>query len=334
MVRAMQLKNPGPVDEGPLAEADLTQPAPGPKEILVRVGVCGVCHTDLHTVEGELDLPKLPVVPGHQVVGVVEETAEGANRFEPGERVGLAWLYDTCGDCRFCESARENLCPKARFTGLNVNGGYAEYVKVKEDFAYPIPQGYQDHEAAPLLCAGIIGYRALRLSGIAEGGRLGLYGFGASAHLAIQIARHWGCEVYVYTRTQSHRDLAEELGAVWVGGAEDDPPQKMDSSIIFAPAGPLVPRAMEQLDKGGRLALAGIYMTPIPEMDYTRHLYHERSITSVANSTRQDGEELMSLAGEIRIQTHTEVFPLEEANRVLQKLKKSDIEASAVLQIG
>jgi propanol-preferring alcohol dehydrogenase len=284
-------------------------------------------------VEGELELPRLPLVPGHQVVGMAEQVGPDVGRFRVGERVGVAWLHEACGRCKFCRTGRENLCPEARFTGLSVDGGYAEYLKAKADFAYRIPQGYDDQEAAPLLCAGIVGYRALRLSRIERGARLGLFGFGASAHIAIQVARHWDCRVYVFTRAAAHRRLAEELGAAWVGGAEDDPGVALQSAVIFAPAGRLVPRALERLDRGGTLALAGITMTPLPQMDYRRHLYHERAVVSVANATRRDGEDLMKLAGEIRLRTRVEVFPLAEANRVLRLLKQSRIEASAVLEV-
>jgi propanol-preferring alcohol dehydrogenase len=329
----MCLERPAPVEDAPLHLAERPLPKPGPGEVLLKVRACGVCHTDLHTVEGELELPRLPLVPGHQVVGMAEQVGPDVGRFRVGERVGVAWLHEACGRCKFCRTGRENLCPEARFTGLSVDGGYAEYLKAKADFAYRIPQGYDDQEAAPLLCAGIVGYRALRLSRIERGARLGLFGFGASAHIAIQVARHWDCRVYVFTRAAAHRRLAEELGAAWVGGAEDDPGVALQSAVIFAPAGRLVPRALERLDRGGTLALAGITMTPLPQMDYRRHLYHERAVVSVANATRQDGEELMKLAGEIRLRTHVEAFPLAEANRVLQLLKQSRIQASAVLEM-
>lgn len=332
-MQAMVLEVPGAVETSPLRLADVDTPMAGPGEIRLKVAVCGTCHTDLHIVEGELKSSKLPLIPGHQIVGVVDQVGAGVTRFKAGERVGVAWLRETCGTCEHCKSERENLCRQARFTGLSDDGGYAEYAKVKAEFAYRIPNGYADHAAAPLLCAGIVGYRALRLSRIQRGGRLGLFGFGASAHIVMQIARYWGCRIYVFTRTHAHRELAARLGATWVGGAQDNPPELLDSAIIFAPAGSLVPRALELLDRGGTLALAGIYMTPIPEMDYRRYLYQERCIVSVANATRQDGEELMSLASQVRIETHTEVFPLPQANRVLQLLKHSEIKASAVLRI-
>ena len=332
-MKAMLLRAPRSADENPLEEADLPVPTPGLGDIRIRIQACGVCHTDLHTVEGELDLSKLPVIPGHQIVGTVDELGPGVTRLQKGDRAGVPWLYSTCEQCDFCRRGQENLCDQARFTGLHVHGGYAEYVIVPAAFAYPIPAGFSDLQAAPLLCAGIIGYRALRLSEIQPSGKLGLYGFGASAHVTIQVARHWGCEVYVFTRNEEHRQHAQELGAVWTGRAEHDPAAQMDSSIIFAPAGGLVLEALRVLRKGGTLALAGIYMSPIPQMDYGL-IYSERTVRSVANSTRQDAEELLRLAAEIPIHTEVETYPLSEANRVLQRLKRSEIRGAAVLDIA
>ncbi len=332
-MRAMLLRKPKPAEEKPLEQADLPLPDPGPCEIRLAVRVCGVCRTDLHTIEGDLELLKLPLVPGHQVVGVVEARGEGADRFEEGQRVGVAWLHHTCGECEFCGQGLENLCQDAEFTGLHANGGYAEAMVVPQDFAYPIPEDFSDVEAAPLLCAGIIGYRALRLSDIQLGQRLGLYGFGGSAHVTIQVARHWGCEVYVFTRSEGHRRLARELGAVWVGSAEDTPPAKMHSSIIFAPAGGLVPEALRVLERGGTLSLAGVTMTLIPELDYDQLLYWERTVRSVANFTRQDAEELLQVAAEIPIYTTVQTFPLEEANEALLALKRSEIDGTGVLVV-
>ncbi len=333
-MKAMILKRFAPIDQNPLELVDLPIPEPDSEDILLRVKVCGVCHTDLHTVEGELPEVKLPIIPGHQVVGVVEKLGKNTSRFKEGDKLGVAWLYSACGECSFCQRENENLCESACFTGYHVNGGYAEYIVVPEKFAYPIPEIFSDEEAAPLLCAGIIGYRALRLSEIKPGQRLGLYGFGASAHVAIQVAVHWGCKVYVFTRSEEHRELANKLGAVWTGTSKDEPPTKMDSSIIFAPAGDLVLDALRVLDKGGTLALAGIYMTPIPEMDYVKYLYHERTLRSVANATRQDGEELLRIAAEIPIRTTTQVFPLEEANKTLKLLKAGKISGAALLSIS
>jgi propanol-preferring alcohol dehydrogenase len=332
-MKAMLLREPKPAEERPLELTDLPLSEPGPGEIRLAVRVCGVCRTDLHTVEGDLDLPKLPLVPGHQVVGLVAARGDGANRFAEGQRVGVPWLYRTCGECEFCQRGLENLCQDAQFTGLHADGGYAEAMVVPEDFAYPIPEGFSDVAAAPLLCAGIIGYRALRLSEIQPGQRLGLYGFGGSAHVTIQVARHWGCEVYVFTRSEGHKQLARELGAVWVGRAEDTPPAKMHSSIIFAPAGGLVPEALRVLERGGTLALAGVTMTPIPELDYDRLLYWERTVRSVANFTRQDAEELLQVAAEIPIHTTVQTFPLEAANEALLALKRSEIDGTGVLVV-
>jgi propanol-preferring alcohol dehydrogenase len=330
----MALDDPQPIEEGPLVLVDKAVPEPKVGEILIQTIVCGICHTDLHTVEGELPLRKRPVTPGHQVVGVVEKAGGDTTRFKVGDRVGVAWLYSTCAACSFCREGKENLCEKARFTGLDVDGGYAEYMVVPEGFAYPIPDGFSERDAAPLLCGGIIGYRALRLSEIKPGQRLGLYGFGASAHVCIQVAVHWGLEVYVFTRSRHHQELAKKLGAAWVGQAKDSPPAKLHSSIIFAPAGGLVLDALGALGKGGTLALAGIYMTPIPQMDYEAYLYHEKTVRSVANSTRKDGEELFTLAAEIPIRTETQTFSLEEANRALQMLKQGKINGAGVLTVG
>jgi len=329
-MRAMVLEKPADVREAPLRAVESPEPEPGLGEIRVRVKACGLCHTDLHTVEGELPAPRLPVIPGHQIVGVVEARGEGAIRFRAGDRVGVPWLHDACGACEFCARGRENLCEFARFTGLHVNGGYAELTVVSQDFAYPVPASFSDEAAAPLLCAGIIGYRALRLSEIRPGETLGLYGFGASAHIAIQVARHWKCDVYVFTRSAEHRQLARELGAAWTGRAEEEPPDKIHSAVIFAPAGPLVREALRVLRKGGVIALAGIYMSPIPSLDYSA-IYHERTLRSVANSTRQDAHELLRLAGEVPIRTEIETFPLEEANEALLRLKESRIRGAGVL---
>jgi alcohol dehydrogenase, propanol-preferring len=332
-MRAMLLKKPKPAEETPLFARDLPLPAPAPGEIRLRVKVCGVCHTDLHTVEGDLKLPKLPVVPGHQIVGVVDALGQGASKFREGDRAGIPWLNWTCGQCRFCRKGLENLCENARFTGLHADGGYAEATVIHEDFAYALPENFSDLEAAPLLCAGIIGYRSLRLSGAQRGDRLGLYGFGASAHLVIQIARHRGCEVYVFTRSENHRKLARELGAAWTGSAEDVPPEKLDAAIIFAPAGRLVLDALRVTEKGGTVALAGITMSAIPEMDYDSLLYDERILRSVANSTREDARDLLRAAAEVPVRTQVQAFKLEEANLALQALKQSKIRGAVALVI-
>ena len=332
-MRAMILRAFMPVERNPLERDDLPVPKPGPGELLLRVGVCGVCHTDLHTVEGELAEVKLPVIPGHQAVGVVEETGDGCRRFKKGDRIGAAWLHSACGKCVYCLDGRENLCLEGRFTGFHADGGYAEFMTVPEKFAYSLPASFSDEAAAPLLCAGIIGFRALRVSGIKPGRTLGLYGFGASAHIAIQIAAHWGCRVYVFSRSREHQELARELGAAWTGAASETPPSEMDGAIIFAPAGELVPAALANTAKGGTVALAGIYMTSIPKLDYQKHLYQERVLRSVANATRRDGEELLKVAAEIPVKTTIRVFPLEEANQVLRLLKNGKITGAAVLKI-
>ncbi len=331
-MRAQRLTHPAPVDSKPLLLEDVKPPHPGPHEVRLRVHTCGICHTDLHIVEGELRLPLLPVVPGHQIVGVVDEAGSGVTRFSVGDRLGVPWLYSTCGRCEYCTSGRENLCDNARFTGYHVHGGYAEHMVVGEDFAYPIPLQFSDIQAAPLLCAGVIGYRALRLSGVRPGQRLGLYGFGASAHIALQIARYQGCEVFVFTRSSQHRELAAELGAAWAGKAEDKAPHAVEGSIIFAPAGQLVPHALRALKKGGTVALAGIHMSPLPEMDYAL-LYEERILRSVANSTRDDVREMLDIAAKTSIRTEVETFPLEETNEALRRLKRSEIRGSGVVTI-
>lgn len=333
-VKAMVLESFGDVESSPLRLRELRTPEPGPGEVLVRVSYCGVCHTDLHTVEGEIVPARLPVVPGHQAVGVVEALGPHVRRLRVGDRVGTAWLGRTCGRCRYCLRGDENLCSDALFNGFHLDGGYAEFTVVHEDFAYQIPGGFPGEQAAPLLCAGIIGLRALKLSGAAPGRRVGLYGFGASAHVAIQILVHWGCDVYVFSRSESHRRLALELGARWVGRSGDGAPERLDSSVVFAPAGPIVLDALSALDKGGTVALAGIYMTPIPEMDYERHLYGEKTLRSVTASTRRDGIELLSLAAEIPIRTRTTLARLEHANEVLASLKAGGVEGAAVLKVA
>ncbi|MGZ8375066.1 MAG: zinc-dependent alcohol dehydrogenase family protein [Nitrospira sp.] len=330
-MRAMVLDHMGDVSRSPLHLRDRPVPIPQAGQVLVKIQVCGVCRTDLHVVEGELPKTSFPLIPGHQAVGMVTQTGGGVTEIHEGDRVGIAWLQGTCGQCEFCTSGRENLCLEATFTGYQVDGGYAEYAVVPARFAYPIPSIFSDEEAAPLLCAGIIGYRALRLSGIQPGQRLGLYGFGASAHIAIQIAHHWGCQVYVSSLKQEHQALARQLGAVWVGGATEMPPDKLHGSIIFAPAGELVPPALRALERGGTVALAGIHMSPIPSLDYDRDVFGEKVIRSVTANTRQDGIDLLREAAAIPIKPHTVRFPLEEANRALQELKAGNYQGAAVL---
>jgi alcohol dehydrogenase, propanol-preferring len=332
-MRAMVLQKPGSIQLSPLRLDKVTLPIPRAGEVRVRVRCCGLCHTDLHTVEGDLPLPRLPLIPGHQIVGAVDALGADVRMLKEGDRVGIPWLHSTEGNCDYCRRGFENLCDQAQFTGYHVDGGYAEFAIVHEAFAHPIPRKFSDENAAPLLCAGIIGYRSYRLSGARSGTRLGLYGFGASAHLVLQLARYQGCEIYVFTRAQAHRDLAAKLGAVWVGPAESTPPHPLDATIIFAPAGSLVPHALRALRKGGTVALAGITMSAIPQMDYSL-LYHERVIRSVANSTRQDCREFLELAADAGIQTEIQVFDLEQANEALQALKKSEISGAGVLRIA
>ena len=329
-MKAMLLDRPAPIEQKPLRRADISLPEPGTGEILIKVGACGVCHTDLHTAEGDLPLPVLPMVPGHQVVGRVEKAGPNAHRFRTQDRVGVTWFFAGCGSCNFCVEERENLCSNALFTGYHVNGGYAEYMVVPEESAFPISELFSDADATPLLCGGVIGYRALRLSEIKPGQRLGLYGFGNSAHVVIQVAVRMDCRVHVFTRSSRHQKLAEELGAAWVGTAEEASPEPLDAAIIFAPVGALVPQALRALDKGGTLALAGITMSRIPEFDYGL-IYGERTMRSVANTTRRDAAELLRVAAEIPIRTVVDTFPLEEANTVLRMMKESALQAGAAL---
>lgn len=332
-MKACLLNAPARIESNPLQFADVPMPDPGKGEVLVRVRACGVCRTDLHVIEGELAPRKSPIIPGHQVAGVIEKMGEGSKRFALGARVGVAWLHKTDGVCMYCRLGAENLCDHPEFTGYTVNGGYAEYIVAPEDFVYALPDGFSDEQAAPLLCAGIIGFRCLRLSGIKGGGRLGFYGFGSAAHVAIQVARHWNATVYASTRDARHQKLAMELGAAWAGGTLDAPPEELDAAIVFAPAGEIVPAALAALRKGGVLVLGGIHMSPIPSFSYDL-LYQERMIRSVANNTRKDGEDFLRVAAEIPIRTHVQIFPLREANRALNALKNDAIPGAAVLRVS
>jgi alcohol dehydrogenase, propanol-preferring len=332
-MKACLLRKLAKGETNPLEFTDVPVPQPGEGEVLVRVSCCGVCRTDLHVVEGELPPCKSPVIPGHQVVGVIEKLGPNARKLGIGSRVGIAWLHRTDGTCEYCRAGAENLCDHPSFTGYTVDGGYAEHIVAPEDFVYPIPEGFQDEQAAPLLCAGIIGFRSLRLSGIKAGGRLGFYGFGAAAHVAIQVALHWNVEVYAMTRDTRHQKLAMELGAKWAGGTVDQPPEKLDAAIVFAPAGEIVPAALKALRKGGTLTLGGIHMSPIPSFDYDL-VYEERVIRSVANNTRQDGRDFLRVAAEIPVRTHVQIFPLSEANRALNALKNDAIPGAAVLKVS
>ena len=332
-MRACILRAPARIESNPLDLTEVPRPEPGSGEVLIWVEVCGVCRTDLHVVEGELPPKKSPVIPGHQVVGHVAASGIGSERLSMGARVGVAWLHKTDGNCEYCRRGEENLCDHPEFTGYTVNGGYAEYLVAPQDFVCPLPENLPAEQAAPLLCAGIIGYRCLRLSGVKAGARLGLYGFGAAGHVAIQVARHWGVEVYAASRDARHQALAEELGASWTGGTLEVPPKKLDAAIVFAPAGDIVPAALGALKKGGRLILGGIHMSNIPSFPYDL-LYQERSIRSVANNTREDGTQFLRLAAEIPVRTRVQVYPLAEANRALNALKNDAIRGAAVLRVN
>ncbi len=333
-MRAMRLFEQGNVEDRRLNMVELPVLVPGPGQISLRVQACGVCHTDLHTVEGDIHPPRMPVTPGHQVVGIVEAVGAGLGEsFEVGDRVGVPWLFSACRSCEYCTSGQENLCPNARFTGFHVDGGYAESMLAEAAYALPLPVGVTAQQAAPLLCAGIVGYRSLRLSDVQPGETLGLIGFGASAHLVIQVALHWGCTVYVFTRSYEHRRHALELGAAWAGGIEDQAPRMLDRAVLFAPAGYLVPLILEKLRPGGTLAINAIHTSPIPEMPY--HLiYGERTLRSVANATYKDGVDFLQLAAEIPVRSTVTAYSLSEANRALSDMKHSRINGEAVLIIS
>lgn len=333
-MRAWQVRSPGPLDSGPLELVEKETPTPGPGEVLVRVLTCGVCRTDLHVTEGDLPVHRPYVTPGHEIVGQVVGAGPGAGRFSTGERVGIPWLRRTCGVCRACRSGRENLCVRSEYTGWDADGGYAEYTTVPEGFAYRLPERFDDATAAPLLCAGIIGYRALRRANVPPGGRLGLYGFGGSAHLAAQVALAQGAEVHVLTRGEQARRFALELGCASAGDAREMPPVPLDSAIIFAPAGDIVPYALAALDAGGTVACAGIHMSDIPALDYHAAVFHEKTLTSVESNTRSDGEEFLVLADRLGLHPTTHEYPLEEADRALQYLARGDIEGAGVLRVA
>jgi len=329
------LDRPADVTQYPLHLAEVPRLNPAEDELLLRVSVCGVCRTDLHVVEGELPVRRSPLIPGHQIVGRVVALGSNVEDVAIGDRVGVSWLNRTCGACEFCLAGRENLCEQAMFTGWTVDGGYAEFVVAPADFSYRLPDNFDDIQAAPLLCAGIIGYRCLRLTGLGhdewKGARLGLYGFGAAGHVCIQLARARGADVYVCTRDRErHQALARELGAAWVGDAMDEPPVKLDASIIFAPAGELVPVALKAVRKGGTVVLGGIHMSPIPSFDYSL-IYGERVVRSVANNTRADGREFLLEAARIPVQTHTQTFAFDQANEALIALKNDSIRGAGVL---
>ena len=335
-MKACILEKVGPVERRPLIVSDVDRPAPGDGEILIRLRACGICRTDLHVVEGELPQKLASVVPGHQVIGAVESVGNNVTGFTQGQRIGAAWLHSTCGKCRFCSVGHENLCESAEFTGWTRNGGFSEYMIAAADFVYPMPDGLDDVQAAPLLCAGIIGYRALRLTGLTDwnGAKLGIYGFGAAGHVAIQIAEARGADVYVMTRDRArHQALAEELGAAWVGDTFTKPPVKLDAAIVFAPAGEIVPAALAALDKGGNLILGGIHMSPIPQFEYNL-IYGERSIRSVANNTREDGQEFLAEAAALPVVTRVTTFGLDNVNDALIALKNDAIKGAGVIRIS
>lgn len=324
----MVLEAPGRL----LISREVPLPQPGPGEVLVRVAACAVCRTDLHVVDGELPDPKLPLIPGHEIVGRVEKAGEDVTRFQPGERVGIPWLGWTCGQCAFCLSNRENLCDRARFTGYTIDGGYADYTVAHASYCFPLPESFSDTAAAPLLCAGLIGYRSLRKT--CDARRLGLYGFGAAAHIVAQVARFQGRQVFAFTRPGdvTAQEFAHRLGAVWAGGSDESPPEKLDAAIIFAPAGPLVPYALRALEKGGTVVCGGIHMSDIPSFPY-HELWQERTLCSVANLTRRDAEEFFAIAPRVPVHTEVETFPLGEANLALDRLRSGRLTGAAVLAI-
>ena len=331
---AWRVVAPGPLSSDPLRYAEQDVPRPAPGQLLVEVAACGVCRTDLHIVAGDLPVHRRGVIPGHQAVGRVAALGEGAIRFDVGDRIGIAWLRHTCGTCRFCRGGRENLCVAPRFTGWDDDGGYAGYAVVPEAYAYKLPRGPADAALAPLLCAGIIGYRALKRAAVPPGGRLAIYGFGASAHITAQVAALWGMEVHVLTRSERGRRLALELGAASAGAPADGPPLPVDSAIVFAPAGDLVPLALAAVDRGGTVAVGGIHVSNVPQLDYERHLFYERSLVSVTANTRSDGEEFLSIAARASIATRTVRYPIERADRALTDLSLGRVAGAAVLDVG
>ncbi|MDR3650263.1 MAG: zinc-dependent alcohol dehydrogenase family protein [Acidimicrobiales bacterium] len=333
-MRAWEVHTPGPLVTTPLRMVERDPPRPGPGQVRVQVSTCGVCRTDLHVAEGDLPVHRSNVVPGHEVVGIVDVLGAGATRFAPGDRVGIAWLASTCGRCQFCRRGDENLCPYATFTGWDHDGGYAEAAIVDERYAYRIPDGLSDDQAAPLLCAGIIGYRSLRRTGLRPGGRLGIYGFGGSAHLTAQVALHEGAEVHVMTRSEDARHLALDLGAASVGPADAAPPVLLDAAIVFAPAGEIVPVALAALDRGGVLVIAGIHLTDVPPLRYEDHLFYEREVRSVTANTRRDGEEFLTLATRMGVVATTTLYPLDRADVALADLAGDRLTGAAVLHVA
>jgi len=333
-MKAMQLMHQAAIETSPLRRVNVPAPEPGAGQIRLRVHCCAICRTDLHVIEGDLPAARLPVIPGHQIVGTVDDLGAGVTTPGWGQRVGVAWLRMTCGDCEFCRSGRENLCAAARFTGYHADGGFAEFALVPAEFAYPLPAGFSDAEAAPLLCAGIVGYRALIRAALPPEGRLALYGFGSSAHVIIQVAVHRGHQVFVVSRSSEHRALARQLGATWTGASADELPAPVDSAILLAPAGELVPPALRQLKRGGTLSIAGIHLSDVPPLDYQQHLFYERDLRSVTCNTRDDGRQLLAEAAAIPIRPQVTTYGLEDANRALQDLKAGRINGTGVLVIA
>lgn len=333
-MKAMVLEAPGPIERAPLQLRDWPCPEPGEGEIRLRVRYCAVCRTDLHIVEGELTPPRLPIIPGHMIVGEVDALGPGCHRYQQGDRAGVAWLRHTCGACLYCRSGRENLCEASAYTGLDAHGGYAEYCIAAEAYAYALPSACDDLDAAPLLCSGIIGYRALERARVPEGGTLALYGFGSSAHVILQIARHRGARVFVVTRSADHQAHARTLGAEWAGSKAAALPELADAAILFAPVGALVPEALGGLKRGGTLAVAGIYLSPVPEMDYDQHLFYERDLRTVTGNTRDDGRALLAEAAAVPVRPDVHTYPLEDANCALDDLKASRLNGTAVLAVG
>jgi propanol-preferring alcohol dehydrogenase len=330
-MRAMVLERSEPIESSPLTLREVPDPRPGEGEVRLRVACCAICRTDLHIIEGDLPLQKQPIIPGHQIVGIVDQCGPGCSRLQVGQRIGVAWLRHACGRCRFCAAGRENLCPESRYTGYHADGGYAELAVVPENFAYELPPQFDNVHAAPLLCAGIIGYRALLRSGLRDGEKLAIFGFGSSAHIVIQIARARGCEIYVVTRGASHQKLAMEMGAAWAGADAHHMPARPQAGIVFAPAGEIVPLALESLDRGAALALAGIHMSPIPRLDYDTHLFQERDIHPVTANTREDGRNLLHESARANVTPHIRTYPLDQANEALADLKQGRIDGTGVL---
>ena len=329
----MILEYPAPIETLPLKLREVPDPKPALNEVRVRVSSCAICRTDLHVIEGDLAPARMPVIPGHQVVGVVDAIGAQCTKLRLGARVGIAWLRHTCGECRFCADDRENLCPYSQYTGYTADGGYAEFAVVPEDFAYQIPAQFDDVQASPLLCAGIIGYRAMKRANLRDGGTLAIFGMGSSAHIVLQIAAHRRCKVFVVSRNENHRKLAMDLGATWAGEDAAKIPQKVQSAIVFAPVGEVVPAALQSLDRGGVCALAGIHMSPIPQLDYDRDLFQERDIHPVTANTRKDAIELLEEAAKAGVQPHTTTYPLADANRALSDLKSGKIDGTGVLVV-